>query len=147
MKIIFLGRTGVHQALIAANIYLGRITDGNLRAVEGFGDANKDVSGFPIFIGDDENGNQIYALGVGRDVQLGGKIIRDLVRVLGYSFDDLRVKTIHTKGEAVTWLLSRLFRSTSGKMFCGFLSRYIIRWEFDTIQKDIQEFKSSLNKN
>ncbi len=147
MKIIFLGTTGVHQALIAANIYLGQLNDNNFKMIKGFGDVAKDKSGFPIFIDEDEKGNQVYTLGAGRDVLIGKKSIEDLVQILGYSSRDLIVKPLCIKGEKIIWLLSKIPDILGGKLWNRYLSKYILKKELNHIRKDVEEFKISLSNN
>lgn len=147
MKIIFLGTTGVHQALVAANIYLEMIPDDKLQTIKGFSDASRDASGFPIFVGNDDKGDRVYALGVGRNVQLGVKTIGDLVRIFGHSPDDLLVKHIRIRGELILWLLCRIAQITGEKILCTYLSEYIVKWQFNTICKGVEEFKLSLSSN
>ena len=65
MKIIFLGTTGVHHTLLAANLYLtDEICDP--ARMQDFADQRKDHDGKPIYVGRDEKGNEVYTLGQAR---------------------------------------------------------------------------------
>jgi hypothetical protein len=140
MKIIFIGTTGVHQALLAANIFLGRVSNHqDIDSIDWF-NTSKDPSGFPIFIGQDSCGNRVYTIGAGGDVLIAQKAIEDLVRILGFSNRDLIVKPINTPGSLAILAAVRLLGGKASQP----VSRFIIKREFSRIKEDIQLFKSQL---
>ncbi|NLG31979.1 MAG: DUF3189 family protein [Syntrophomonadaceae bacterium] len=141
MKIIFIGTTGVHQALLAANIYLERVsTYQDIDSIDDYFDVSKDTAGFPIFIGQDSCGNRIYTIGAGGDVLIAKKAIEDLVRILGFSNRDMIVKPVNTPGSLAILAAVRLLGGKASQS----LSRFIIKLEFSRIKEDIQLFKSQL---
>lgn len=145
MKIIFLGTTGVHHGLIGANIYLNRLNKSEFAFVEGFCDVAKDESGFPIYIDDDENGNQIYTMGAGKDVLMVKKSIEDLVSILGCSSSDLLVKPVSIKGERMISFISKIPGILGGSHINLFISNLILKREFHSIFEDVEKFRAELN--
>lgn len=144
MKIIFLGTTGVHHSLVAANLYLDRVKGRNFEMLKGYADLDKDASGFPIFIDEDEQGNLVYTLGAGRDIKVGQKTIEDLVAVLGYSSRDLLVKTVSIKGDNILYLLGKIPRCIGGSYLNLFISNYILNREILSIKKEVEDFRISI---
>jgi len=130
----------VHHALVAANLYLGKLADRNLKMIKGFGDLKKDKSGFPIFIDEEENGDKIYILGVGKDVLMGKKSIEDLVQILGYSPRDLMVKPVCLKNDQIILFLSKIPDLLGGKICNNYIIPYIVEKELSSIQKEIEDF-------
>ncbi len=144
MKIIFLGNTGVHHALVAANIFLGRLKESDFRLIEGFCDLAKDSTGFPIFIDKDEEGNEIYTVGAGKELIIAQKTINELVRVFGCSSRDLIVKPVSIKGEKVISLLSKI-PDMLGRSYLNFhISSYIISKDFPRLFREIMDFKNQV---
>jgi hypothetical protein len=145
MKIIFLGTTGVHHSLVAANIYLERLQGSDFEMLEGYADLDKDNSGFPIYVAQDEQGNQVYTLGAGKNIGIGKKTIEELVAVLGYSSRDLLVKPISIKGDNILYFLGKIPRLMGGAYLNLFISNYILNKEISYIEKEIAEFKISIS--
>lgn len=145
MKILFIGTTGVHHALIAAHIFLGRLTKPDFRLVEAFCDNAKDASGYPILIYDDVKGNQVYTLGVGKDVALGKKAIEQMVDLLGYTSQDLLVKPVSIKGEKLLLLLSKIPDFLGGTQLNMFVGDRLLKREFSSIVEDINRLKVQIN--
>lgn len=125
MNIIFLGTSGVHHALIAANIYLKKtVTDFN--SIPDFANIALESSGFPIFVGEDNQGNQVYSLGAG-DVEMAKKSIEDLRNVLGCSANDLVVKPVSVKGEKLLALLNHIPASLGGRLWHNLIPALILK--------------------
>lgn len=144
MRIIFLATTGVHHGLIAAYVYLEQLLDKDFIMLQGFGDIYKDSSGLPIFIDEDSLGNQVYTLGAGKNVLMAKRTIEDLVNVLGFSADDLLVKPVRIKGEKTLLFLEKIPKILGGEKIGFFLSNYIVKREFQHIQKDIEKFRREI---
>ncbi|MBC7075761.1 MAG: DUF3189 family protein [Syntrophomonadaceae bacterium] len=145
MKIVFLANTGVHHALIAANIFLEKLEKDDFRLVKGFCDISKDVSGFPIFVGEDKAGNQVYTVGVGDDLNIARKTIEELAQMFGYSSRDLVVKPVSIKGERLISLLSKIPHLLGGSYLNLHISSYIIKLNFARLFEEISVFKAQLN--
>ena len=135
MNILFLGTSGVHQALIAANIYLKKpVADFN--SISDFADLALESSGFPIYVGEDKEGNQVYSLGAG-DVEMAKKSIEDLRNVLGCCANDLVVKPVSVKGEKVLALLNHIPASLGGRLWHKLIPALILKNQLKTIYRDI----------
>ncbi|MGI6065018.1 MAG: DUF3189 family protein [Bacillota bacterium] len=85
MKIIFYSYTGVHSAVIAAAIHLGTLP--RYKSME-----RSQIAGLPLFaasqvlyqlnyIGQDYRGNDLFTLGVGRELKLIPKSIISFLRL------------------------------------------------------------------
>ena len=133
MKIIFLGQTSVHSALIAANIYLGRIQDNKLLMIEGLGDISKDVSK-PLYIGTDAVGTQVYTLGGGKDLWMVKKSIEDLRDILGFKPDDLLIETISSRWDRAVAILRKIPSFMGGNHINCFAAKILLRTQLKELQ-------------
>lgn len=140
MKIIFLGTTGIQHSLIAAHIYLEKLEEQDFRDLEYYCDLSKESSGFPIFIGDDARGNQVYSLGVGKDLQMGQKTIENLLTILGFSFQDLTLRPVSIKAERFLAYLGKIPRYLGGTKINLFFSDIILRQELTAIKENVEQF-------
>ncbi|MGI5921398.1 MAG: DUF3189 family protein [Syntrophomonadaceae bacterium] len=144
MKILFIGTTGVHHTLVAAHLFLGRLHKSDFHLVEGYADDHLDESGFPILVDDDGKGNQVYALGVGREVQVAERAIGQLVELLGYTSRDLIVHPVTIKGETLLLLLKLIPEALGGKIFSSFISKLLIKNQFSNIANNVANLKKQL---
>jgi len=136
MNILFLGTSGVHHALIAANIYLKKpVTDFN--SIPDFANIALESSGFPIYVGQDKEDNQVYSLGAGSDIDMAQKSIEDLRNVLGYSTHDLVVKPVSVKGEKLLTLLNHIPASLGGRLWHRLIPALILKSQLKTMYRDI----------
>ena len=146
MDIIFLGSTGVHHALLAANMYLGRVNElSDLRYIKGLYDYSKDVSGFPIYIGKDIEGNRVYTLGGGKEIWLTKKSIEQLLNMFGYSEHDLMVRTVNLIGDKIIHSLNKIPGLLGRHYLNMYLSGFIVKRNFAKLKQETEEFKSRLN--
>ena len=137
MNILFLDTSGVHQALIAANIYLKKpVADFN--SISDFADLALESSGFPIYVGEDKQGNQVYSLGVG-DVEMAQKSIEDLRNVLGRSDNDLVVKPVSIRGEKLMALLNHIPASLGGRLWHRLIPALILKSQLKAIYRNIEQ--------
>ena len=135
MNIIFIANTGTHHALIAAHIYLGRLNKPDFRYVTGFGDTAADKSGFPIYIGEDQQGNRVYTLGVGKDVLMGKKSLEDLRNLLGFSEEELVIEPVSVAGQGIIMLISHWPKLLGGGYLNVKGSTFLLRRQFGVLQK------------
>ncbi|MDD4627269.1 MAG: DUF3189 family protein [Syntrophomonas sp.] len=142
MKIIFLGTTGVQHALIAAHIYLGQLRERDFASLESYCNLSKESSALPIFIGKDERGNQVFSLGVGKDLEMGQKTIDNLVSILGFSSQDLILRPVSIKGEILLVYLTKIPRFLGGQWINHFFSNIILGQELSTIKENIEQFRN-----
>lgn len=135
MNILFLGTSGVHHALIAANIYLEKpVKDFN--SIPNFANIALESSGFPIFVGEDNQGNQVYTLGAG-DVEMAKKSIEDLRNVLGRPANDLVVKPVSVKGEKLLALLNHIPASLGGRLWHNLIPALILKGQLKRMETGI----------
>lgn len=141
MNIIFLGTSGVHHALIAANIYLKKtVTDFN--SIPDFANIALESSGFPIFVGEDNQGNQVYSLGAG-DVEMAKKSIEDLRNVLGCPANDLIVKPVSVSGEKLLALLNHIPTSLGGRLWHNLIPALILKSQLKKIDPDCTDYNNN----
>ncbi len=146
MKIMFIGTSGVHHPLLAAYSYLDKSVK-NLDDMAAFGDARLDAAGLPVFVGEDFHGNQVYTLGLGKEVLLGKKSIDDLIAILGFSSHDLAVKPVSVKIEK--WLpgLNKISLLLGNNYMARRLSYRFLMKQQREISKDVENFKQELIYN
>ena len=142
MKIVFLGTTGIQHSLLAAYIYLGELGNKDFESLDYYCDLSRESSGSPIFIGDDKRGNQVYSLGVGKDLQMGQKTIENLLAILGFSSQELILRPISQRAERFLLALARIPRILGGEKINIFFSNIILRQGLAAIRENVQEFCS-----
>lgn len=144
MKILFIGTSGVHHPLIAANVFLGRLHKPDFRFVRGFCDTYHDESGYPIFIAQDQAGNEIYTLGVGPEVDIGCKSIEALAELVDYPDNQLSIKRVSMRGERLVYYAGKIPKVIGGRYINEYLSRYFIGRGFSRLQEEVEEFRERL---
>ncbi|WP_054697429.1 DUF3189 family protein [Syntrophomonas palmitatica] len=143
MKIMFIGTSGVHHPLLAAYSFLN-IAVQDLNDMPVFGNARLDAAGSPLYIGEDSRGNQVYTLGMGKEVLLGKKAIEDLVKILGFSSRDLIVEPVSVLGE--TWLpsLNKISLFLGGNFILRRLSYRFLRMQHRHIFRQVNEISKKI---
>ncbi|HWP96620.1 MAG TPA: DUF3189 family protein [Syntrophomonadaceae bacterium] len=144
MKVLFLGTSGVHHPLVAANLFTGRFLSHDLRMIKGFCDSYYDESGDPIYVAEDSSGNEVYALGVGSEVEVGQRSIEGLRELLGCTSQDLVVKSIFLPGEKVMYYMNKIPKSLGGKHINMFVSNIIIKRNFKQIKKLVDDLQAEI---
>lgn len=141
MKVIFLGTTGVHHTLLAANLYI--MDDAHLDpgTIPHFADQQIDHEGRPIFVGRDRKGNEVYSLGAGRDVLMAKKSIEELVGVLGFYPHDLLVKPIKVKGDIIFPFINKLTTVIPSQSIGKVLAHYLKSMQMHIIAEQVKGFK------
>jgi len=144
MKIIFLGNTAVHASLIAANIYLGNLKDNKFQMLKGFGDIDNDTPNFPVYIGRDEEGAQVYTLAGGRHVFMVKKSLEELRGILGCTPNELLIKAVSTRWDGIISFINRVPSAAGGNFLKYKVSNVLLRQEYDKIYQDTIDFKSRI---
>ncbi len=142
MKIIFLGHTSVHAALIAANIYLGKISDGKLWMIKGFADMSQDVFQ-PLYIGMDAEGTEVYTLGGGKDLWMVKKSIEDLRDILGFKPDDLIIETISSRWDWILAVLIKIPPFMGGSHLNYLASKILLGTQVSELNQSVAKLKSA----
>lgn len=113
MKVLFIGSTGIHHALMAAHIFLEKNADSHLVWPPHFADLQIEKKGHPLLVGTKNDGSQVYVLGVGREVKMAKKSLTDLRNIWGFNQSNLAIIPIRIKGEGLISLLAKLPNSLS----------------------------------
>lgn len=142
MNILFIGTTGIHHTLVAANIYLGQLSENNYSDLKFWGDWSSEALGLPLFLDYDDMGNKVYVLGVGWDVRMAQKSIEQLDKLLNDDISDIIVKPVFIKREKVLLFLHRIGRRQKLNQLMQSLITTLLRKEFITIQNQIEKFKN-----
>ncbi|MDD3895100.1 MAG: DUF3189 family protein [Syntrophomonadaceae bacterium] len=147
MKIIFLGTTGVHQALVAGYYYLGFRPEGDCKNLNGFADLEMEICGFPILLGQDQKGNMVYALGCETDVLMMKKTIEQLADILGNEPNQLLVLPISIPGEKMLLWLTNIAGFTGAGKWYSFISRFIVKKNLLTIFNQVKQLQQQFIRN
>ncbi|MEL7565138.1 MAG: DUF3189 family protein, partial [Dehalobacterium sp.] len=85
MKIIFYSYSGVHSALLAGAVYLGRLSTQKAASLQ-FSEVPffgcKENKSQLRYLGEDKKGNQIYALGVRGEMELISRAVTSFLEIL-----------------------------------------------------------------
>lgn len=138
-KIYFIGTSGVHHPLVAAYVYLNRIEFEDVRFLPKFCDGYYDQLRQPLLIARDKQGDEVYALGVGNDVEIGAKAIYNLISILGCKNNKIIVKPITVKGEKWFPFLNKLPAFLGGENINLFISQRMLKKEFQHIREQVHE--------
>lgn len=142
MKLIFIGSTGVHQTLIAAHIYLGRLHKNDYRLIKDFCDASRDRSGYPVYVGRDTQGTEVYTLGAGKHYKMMQGIIKQLRDLLGCSSSDLMVYPISVRGEN---LLARVETFPGESYLSPYMAALLLKRQFDRICEEVEAVREKVS--
>lgn len=142
MKVIFIGTTGVHHALIAAHVYVKNDMPEDPTALPHFADQKLDHTGTPIFVGPDQQGNEVYCLGAGRDVLMAKKSIEELMGVLGFYPYDLLVKPIKVKGDIFFPFINKVSSVIPTRIIERAMARYLVSSPMNHIVNQVEGFKA-----
>lgn len=145
MKIIFLGLTGVHQALAAGYYYLDRESVENLD-LEGFADLELEKAGFPILLGQDKNNNLVYALGSETDILVLQRTIDELAAVLEGTGELLVWPITIPRQKLLLWLTAIADFAGAGQWYYN-CSRYIVKQEIPLIISQVDKYQEQLQQN
>lgn len=146
MNVMFISNTGTHHALIAANIFLGRLQEPDFRYIDGFCDIDHDKSGFPVYIGEDSEGRKVYTLGVGKDVLMAKKTLEDLRNILGFTEKELVIQPVFISGQNLIKTVCHWPKTLGRDHLNVLVSTYLLRRQFQAIQKTVEELQARLVK-
>ncbi|OYD09730.1 DUF3189 family protein [Paludifilum halophilum] len=97
MHIIYQCYGSAHSSIIAAAIHLNRLPSNRAPTMEeilslpDFDQARDDAMGILFYKGDDERGNSVYTIGLGRNWREGQRVIRSLWQLLGRNEEECRL--------------------------------------------------------
>ncbi len=136
MKIIFVGFTPVHAALLAANIYLGRLPASKSGVIEGWGDLSRDKSR-PLYIGTDAQGTEVYTLGGGKDLWMVKKSLEDLRDILGFKTEDLIIETVPSRWDRFLSILIKIPPFVGGVYINCWVSKILLHNKINELNRSL----------
>lgn len=151
MKIFYLCPTGLHLALVAAGVHLGRlpvsITPDEEDIIRFSGEYRRSgyVLGSPVFVGRDGMGNDVYTVGVAAEHIMMKKTVEDLLESV-YRMNTREYLVVDTAGLANGWVKLGSFLSMrfnlawAGEKICA----YGIRKSYQDIVNSVEKEKRPL---
>lgn len=144
MNVIFVGPTGVHHALIAAHIFMGDLHNNDYSQIAYYGDQNADLSGELIYVGQAEEGVQVYTFGAGRNHELASTIIADFRDLYGVGPDELVARVVSVPGYLFFYALSYIPAFLGGRYLSNLLAGYLTVKQFEHIKHQTLSLKDEL---
>lgn len=150
MKIIYLCPTGLHTALVAAGLHLGRLPAEKAPAGDEIIGLSREYHrpghklGKPVFVGRDEAGHDVFTIGVASEHVMLKKAVVDLLeRVYGINRHDFQVVDVALL--ANRWVRLGNFLSTRMKLYRAGdrLCAYGIRKRYKDIWSIVEEVKKA----
>jgi len=138
MNILFIATTGVHQALIAANLHMQTQNTEDFIKLPHFGDADLEEFGKPLYLGNDLEGNRVFTLGVGPDIGMVKKCLEQLRAILGAPEMDLQLVQVDIKSQRLIWVLHQVSRSPVLKSFGQSLINYLLKRDWTLINEQLK---------
>ena len=132
-----MGTTGVHHALIAANIYLENLPDEKYYNLRDYADLELESRGSPVYVGRDKQGRRVYSLGGGKDLGMAKKSIEDLTALLGYSSHDLLVQTVTIRGDKLLATLCGIPPVLGGRLWNCLAAAILLKNQLPSIREKI----------
>lgn len=109
MKLVFIGTTAVHHALVAAHLYLNNAkTIEDVYALDGYCDTSLDRTGYPVYVGKDRHENKIYTLGLGSQLEVGIKAIKTFLEAMQPQSSEIQIQPIRISEEFLLFYLTKL---------------------------------------
>jgi hypothetical protein len=139
LKIIFIGTTGVHHALVAAHLLSGWDCHGKCSSLAGFGDKVLEDSGKPFMVYEDGEGTQIYSLGVGKDVKLAERAIGQFIDILGFKPADYLIEPVSLPEEKLLWWLIKMPDHAWLRTVNSYLADKLIKWHLKHIIQSVRQ--------
>ncbi|HWQ74342.1 MAG TPA: DUF3189 family protein [Syntrophomonas sp.] len=140
MNLIFLGSTGVHQALLAASMHLDpqlKQLRPDCRDLPHFNDYWQEAGGRPLYVGTDQAGRRIHTLGVGPDVTMARKTIEHLRIILDTSAEELQLIPIVIRSQRLIDWLHKPARLNWLKPLSSYLIAGLLKWEYHNVKGQI----------
>ncbi|MGE5557595.1 MAG: DUF3189 family protein [Bacillota bacterium] len=147
MKIIYHCYGGAHSSVIAAHLHLGNVqnTSPSVKDIcnlPRFDKTADTAAGQLFFMGRDENGDEVYILGLGSNTRIGVQLIKSLLRY--YRIPDHEVLLVFTL--PATRMFSRLGGFISRVLKLAPVGRPLVAWDVKRCWNDyvtlVREAKS-----
>lgn len=140
MNLIFLGSTGVHQALLAASMHLDpqlRQLNPDCRDLPHFNDYWQEAGGRPLYVGTDQDGRRVHTLGVGPDVTMARKTLEHLRIILDTSSEELQLIPIVIRSQRLIDWLHQPARLNWMKPLSSYLIAVLLKWEYQNVKRQL----------
>ncbi len=108
MKVLFIGTSGVHHVLVAANLFLSNHNVNHITSSPYFANMQIEEAGTPIYVGTKNGGKDVYVLGVGHEVEMAERTLNNLKNIWGVDNSSFAIIPIYIKGEKIIALVSKL---------------------------------------
>lgn len=135
MKVLFVGTSGVHQALVAAHLFLGNYNLEDVTSSPYFANIQMERAGSPIYVGTKKRDQDVYVLGVGPEVKMAEKTLKGLIGIWGFDKSNFAIISINIKGERVIAFASRLPHCL--RFVHIFIVKAIIKVQLDKINRQV----------
>ncbi len=144
MQVIFVGLSGVYQALIAARVFIEGVSGDDTWFIQHFGDREVEKRGEPYYVGQDSCGVRVYTLGAGRNQQLAAHVIEELRDLLGFGEKELTVRVVSLPGEKVLAALDYIPAYIGGACLQKLLGQLLIERQLERIKEETLAHKAVL---
>ncbi len=144
MKIVFLGTIGIYHPVLAAHLYLNGDWGQDIANLKGWGDFRQEASGDPILVGCDQDGNQVYGLGAGIEVEMTRRTIEQLTGILGHDQEELVIQTISVGAERVLIYLYRMGQLQVLQNPINTIAKRLLQNERDIIGQQVNAFQAKI---
>lgn len=144
LRVLILGVSGVHHTLVAAHMLMDSF-NGELNAINGYCNSELDVSGYPIYVGKDRYGNELYTLGAGGELEIAKKALGGLLQLFENLPYPLLITEIRVKGEIWIRLGAALSRVPFGSWLNAFISARVIKGQLASIQSQAKQVQSQID--
>jgi hypothetical protein len=138
-----MGTTGVHHTLVAAHMFIKRGKHKKYKMIEGFDDGKLEKSGRPFLVSDDGRGNQVYCVGVGKDIQLAKRAMTQFLDINGFTSSDLFIQPVHIKGDKLLLWLVRLPEYRWLKALRNGVAECLIRVQLALVQQSVRNVEAN----
>lgn len=151
MKIFYYCCSGIHAAAVAAAVHLGHISGSPEEAVRRLGRFKyfdyyppSAVRGTPLFMGADNDGNEVYTIPVDRERFLAPKAVRGLMRIFKVPVEEvLLVDTVkHTNNtmKMGAFISQKLGLKTAGRT----IMYWAVKRSFHQYTKQVEQVKEDI---
>ncbi len=143
ISVVILGTTPFHHVQEAARLLLtrARVSEPEL-ACRGTGGAH---DGLPVFIGRDHEGNRVYTIGLGREMQTGAKALACLVSMFALHSRPVLISSVRIKGETWVRMAAALAGWPGGSWLGGLVLRFVVKPQRKNIEEQTRAIAKALD--
>jgi len=142
--VVILGTTTAHHSILAARMLLNGIRNSDL-VVDTCWDAWLESDGSPVFVGTDKDGNRVYTIGVGREMETGARALACLVQMFESDCRPILITAVRIKNETWVRTAAALSRWPGGQWLNRVVSKRIVSPQLDTIREQVESIEKALH--